>query len=215
MATQSSQGAGYDQNPSSLARSMVEADAFTLSALCQLGILDSETHVEIDPEWSSAANSAMPASADSVLAAWPYQTAPLPLNPNLKERVWQQIQTGIADHREAALTSLRQAEQVWQPFQEGVEIVQLYVDEETRSISCLLKAEAGVCYPAHRNPIPEEIYMLGGDLSVNGQALAAGDYLYIPTGTVHTLTTERGCICYLHTSLDDEFLQPLVLAASH
>jgi anti-sigma factor ChrR (cupin superfamily) len=97
----------------------------------------------------------------------------------------------------------------WQPYRvPGVSVSPLYVDLAKREVTALLKAEPGAVYPIHRHAAPEEIYMLEGDLRIDGELYGAGDYIRSRQGTVHEpSTTVGGCMFLVRTSLDDEYFQ--------
>ncbi|RMF68736.1 MAG: anti-sigma factor [Cyanobacteria bacterium J069] len=99
----------------------------------------------------------------------------------------------------------------WQPYRvPGVLVSPLYVDLAKREVTALLKAEAGAVYPVHRHASPEEIYMLDGDLTIDGELYTAGDYIRSRQGSVHEpSTTMGGCMFLVRTSLDDEYLQQI------
>lgn len=97
----------------------------------------------------------------------------------------------------------------WQPYRvPGVSVAPLYVDLAKREVTALLKAEPGAVYPIHRHAAPEEIYMLDGDLRIDGEVYGAGDYIRSRQGTVHEPSeTVGGCMFLVRTSLDDEYFQ--------
>lgn len=97
----------------------------------------------------------------------------------------------------------------WQPYRvPGVSVAPLYVDLAKREVTALLKAEPGAVYPIHRHAAPEEIYMLDGDLRIDGEVYSAGDYIRSRQGTVHEPSeTVGGCMFLVRTSLDDEYFQ--------
>lgn len=99
------------------------------------------------------------------------------------------------------ITRSRQKE--WQPLVEnnvhykGVFVKSLRFDEATqRSKTILLKFEPGASYPYHNHPGGEELFVLEGEVIIEGQKLAAGDYLYTPPGFKHAVHTEKGCVVY-------------------
>lgn len=92
----------------------------------------------------------------------------------------------------------------WNPLQEpginttGIYVKSLRYDEECkRSPTILLKFEPDAKYPYHNHPAGEEIFVLEGDVIIEGVGLTAGDYLYTPPGFKHSVTTEKGCVLLL------------------
>jgi anti-sigma factor ChrR (cupin superfamily) len=67
--------------------------------------------------------------------------------------------------------------------------------------------EPGAVYPTHRHAEVEEIYVLDGDLSVDGETLGAGDYCTAAAGSTHRAPhTRGGCRFIAFSSGRDEFL---------
>jgi quercetin dioxygenase-like cupin family protein len=94
----------------------------------------------------------------------------------------------------------RSARAEWQPLVEkgisydGVYVKSLRYDAETgRSKTILLKFESGADYPYHNHPGGEEIFVLEGNVVIEGAELSAGDYLYTPPGYRHGVRTDTGC----------------------
>lgn len=105
--------------------------------------------------------------------------------------------------------TVRGRELHWQPYRvSGVSVAPLYVDLAKREVTALLKAEPGAVYPIHRHAAPEEIYMIEGDLRIDGEVYGAGDYIRSRQGTVHQPSaTVGGCMFLVRTSIDDEYFQ--------
>jgi quercetin dioxygenase-like cupin family protein len=62
-----------------------------------------------------------------------------------------------------------------------------------RAPSFLLRFEPGAKYPYHRHPAGEELFVLSGSCVIDGATLEAGDYLYTPPGSKHSVRTDTGC----------------------
>ncbi|MBF2097128.1 MAG: cupin domain-containing protein [Gloeomargaritaceae cyanobacterium C42_A2020_066] len=103
-------------------------------------------------------------------------------------------------------------DRVWQTLgRPGVEIAYLYRDEARREMTCLLRLTPGASLPHHRHADCEEIFMLEGDLECDGQVFQAGDYLRSAPHTDHMPSSCQGCVAYVRTSPDNEFLPGLAL----
>jgi quercetin dioxygenase-like cupin family protein len=92
----------------------------------------------------------------------------------------------------------------WKPLVEnlvdttGIFVKVLRFDEHTkRAPSILLKFEAGSSYPYHNHPAGEELFVLEGDVMIEGERLEAGDYLYTPSNFKHFVKSEHGCVLLL------------------
>ncbi len=92
----------------------------------------------------------------------------------------------------------------WKPLIEievqykGVWVKSLRYDSgKGRSTSILLKFEPGSSYPYHNHPAGEEIYVLEGEVIIEGTTLTKGDYLYTPPDFKHSVRSEKGCTLLL------------------
>lgn len=131
-----------------------------------------------------------------------YTTPSLSLTDNLKERLFQKIAAP------PLFFCLKSSEQQWQPHPlvVGIEMAILRVNEQKREIVVLLRCSEGVSYPLHRHADEEEILVLEGDMESNGQTYQQGDYLYSASDSVHDVSTRQGCLLYIRSSLDNEYL---------
>jgi len=96
------------------------------------------------------------------------------------------------------------AEMPWQPLveksihYEGVFVKSLRFDpDQQRSATILLRFEAGASYPYHNHPAGEELFVIEGEVEIEGAYLKAGDYLYTPAGFKHSVRTAAGCTLLL------------------
>jgi quercetin dioxygenase-like cupin family protein len=88
----------------------------------------------------------------------------------------------------------------WTPLVEsgvdtrGISVKALRRDRVTgRAPSFLLRFAPGATYPYHNHPAGEELFVLEGSCMIEGAALEAGDYLYTPPGSKHSVRTDTGC----------------------
>lgn len=87
-----------------------------------------------------------------------------------------------------------------------VKIALLHRDETTREKVGLLQAEADMIYPSHRHGGTEEIYMLSGDLTLEGITYYSGDYIRSAPGSTHgEAYSKDGCMFFFRSSLDDDY----------
>ena len=81
----------------------------------------------------------------------------------------------------------------------------LFVKEQLHVATSLVRMDAGTHFPAHRHQGPEEVFLLDGDLVVEGKKMKPGDYCRAETGTIHSESyTESGCLFLLIASQLDE-----------
>jgi hypothetical protein len=99
------------------------------------------------------------------------------------------------------------AQAQWQPFLvEGISLSRLALDRQARRVTYFIRAEAGVKFPNHCHADREEIIMLEGDLTIDGQCYYPGDYIYSAPNSIHQPVTKDGCLAIIRTSLDDQIL---------
>lgn len=95
---------------------------------------------------------------------------------------------------------VKTADMPWKPLVErgldtsGISVKALRTDPVTgRAPSFLLRFEPGAKYPYHNHPAGEELFVLSGSCIIEGAMLEAGDYLYTPPGSKHSVHTDTGC----------------------
>lgn len=107
------------------------------------------------------------------------------------------------------LTIVHSAEGQWEAGgAPGLVVKRLFLDHAGQRLTALGRMKAGSRYPSHRHADFEELYVLEGDLTVEGQVLRAGDYCAALGGTVHRDTySDRGCMFFVLASGRDEILE--------
>ncbi len=89
----------------------------------------------------------------------------------------------------------------------GIRYKPLFVDARRRYASSLVTMAPGATYPRHRHAQTEELFMLAGDMRLDGHVLQSGDYCRAEAGTRHEpLSTETGCTFVALAALGDEWL---------
>ena len=89
----------------------------------------------------------------------------------------------------------------------GIRYKPLFVDARRRYASSLVTMAPGTTYPRHRHAQTEELFMLAGDMRLDGHLLQSGDYCRAEAGTQHeSLSTETGCTFVALAALGDEWL---------
>lgn len=81
----------------------------------------------------------------------------------------------------------------WQPLREGVEICQLYREDDGPT-AALLRYAPGARVPAHLHTGAEFIFVLSGSQADDHGLYPAGTLLASPTGSTHAIISEAGCI---------------------
>jgi quercetin dioxygenase-like cupin family protein len=84
----------------------------------------------------------------------------------------------------------------------------LFVDEDRQYTTALVRMEAGARYPSHRHAKVEELFMLEGELMVEGVKMVAGDYCCGAPDSVHgAVYTEAGALFVVLSSQNDVLLE--------
>jgi quercetin dioxygenase-like cupin family protein len=101
----------------------------------------------------------------------------------------------------------------WRPLAEpgvsGVYVKVLRFDKEARRApTILLKFDPGATYPAHNHPGGEEVFVLEGDISLGGDHLHAGDYLFTAPNGKHPVHSKNGCVVLVNVPEEVEILRP-------
>jgi ChrR Cupin-like domain len=107
----------------------------------------------------------------------------------------------------AAFTAVRSGDLRWRTGQiPKVAIAILHFDRERRERVGLLRAEPEMQYPPHTHGGTEEIYMLSGDLVLEGVRYEAGDYVRSAPQSRHSPAhSVTGCLFFFRSSLDDQY----------
>lgn len=193
-----------------------------LAPLYALGSLD-----ETEKQWVENRIQECPELAEEIadyqaaVAVIPYGVTLQPLSADLKERVFLHAigkDYPEEDYPESASrvstpfpevgNSIKASELKWRPFNApGFQMARLHLDREKRELSCLVRAEAGLPYPAHRHAGPEEILMLEGELRIGNKIYGPGDYIHTEANSIHpNAESATACMFFLKTSIDNEIL---------
>lgn len=83
----------------------------------------------------------------------------------------------------------------------------LFVDNREKSVTSIVRMQAGTRFPPHHHGGVEEVFVLEGDLVVEGQPMKPGDYCRAERTAVHRESfTESGCVFLLKASQHDTIL---------
>ena len=161
------------------------------------------------------------AAFETAISAIAYTAPPVPVAPDLKNRLFQRIAelppTAESVNSKPIVTSptenntpsliVRSNEVKWKSYGvPGISIGKLYIDKKKREITCLMRLEPGRTFPLHRHAGSEEVLVLEGDLIVEGEVCHQGDYIRSVPGSTHSSLTQGGCLLLMKTSTDNEML---------
>lgn len=108
----------------------------------------------------------------------------------------------------SGLLIARSEELSWRPVASGVFLKPLYEDKARKCNTSLVRMDAGAHIPSHHHAFIEELFLLSGDLQVEGQVMRAGDYCRADFGSVHAESfTDDGCLFLLMTSPEKQFFE--------
>lgn len=98
----------------------------------------------------------------------------------------------------AAPRTLKAGHGEWVEIGPGIRIKVLHVNPDQRRQTVLLEADPGAVHPAHVHEGDEEVFVVSGDLTIDGEELRAGDFHFSPAGSRHPQETTRdGCLCVI------------------
>jgi len=124
----------------------------------------------------------------------------------LRERVLAAAQVN-PPASQPKLHVVRRGEGNWETVAPGVTARRLYFDPERESVTMLVRMEPGATYSAHRHALPEQCYVLEGDLFDGANRFRAGDFQCAAKGSVHGLqSTQAGCLLLIVSSPNDQLL---------
>jgi len=84
----------------------------------------------------------------------------------------------------------------------------LFVEKESNISTSLIRMDPGIRFPSHRHAGTEEVFLLEGDLVVEGQKMKPGDYCRAEIGSTHAESyTDSGCVFLLKASQLDELFE--------
>jgi ChrR Cupin-like domain len=192
-----------------------------LAPLYALDLLDLEERLWVEAQIAECPDLADElASYQGAVSAMPY-TAPLvPMATDLKNRLFDSLGLDLVEtsptfepasplHPE--LFSIRANELQWQPHRiDGIECAVLFVDPLSRMRTLMVRARGGIKYPVHQHRGVEEIYMLEGELEIEGNIYAAGDYIRSSPNSIHAPFTVTNCMFLVRACIDDNYDENLV-----
>jgi ChrR Cupin-like domain len=192
-----------------------------LAPLYALDLLDLEARLWVEAQILECPDLAEElASYQAAVGVIPYSVPMVPMAANLKDRLFDTlglapvettIEPPMEPEPEPETIAIRSGNLDWQPHRiEGVHCALLFLDPVSRMRSMVVKAAAGVVYPLHQHRGIEEIYMLEGELVINGQIYLAGDYIRSYPNSLHAPSTSTGCMFLIRACIDDNYDENLV-----
>jgi mannose-6-phosphate isomerase-like protein (cupin superfamily) len=127
------------------------------------------------------------------VALLPLSVADVPPPPGLRKRLLERIGVSEPEPKPApsALKVVRPQDTEWeQGPAPGVEFRRLLGRRTT-----LVRMSPGTAFPTHEHRHAEQCLVLEGDIISDGVTARAGDFTYMPAGSVHSsMYTENGCL---------------------
>ena len=127
------------------------------------------------------------------VAMLPLAVADVQPAPGLRQRLLERIGVAAPAPKPAAsvMTLVRPEDTAWEKAPvPGVEFRRLLGRKTT-----LVRMAPGTVFPTHDHSLAEQCLVLEGDISSGGMTAHAGDYTFMPAGSVHPpLYTQNGCL---------------------
>jgi hypothetical protein len=94
--------------------------------------------------------------------------------------------------------TVRAADGAWIAIGPGIRIKVLHRNMESRRQTVLLVADPGAVNPGHVHDSDEELFVVSGDLTIDGEELGPGDFHFSAAMIQHPAeTTKQGCTCVI------------------
>jgi anti-sigma factor ChrR (cupin superfamily) len=182
--------------------------AFALGALSAEEQAAVERHLDSGCEACRQEVAALQEAAGLLALAAPGVPAPPALRGRLRAQIQGLRARGAVILQRPGLLVTRPSEVPWQATSfAGIASKRLFEDTGRHYVTALVRLQAGTRYPAHRHVDVEELYLLEGDLQVQGVTMRAGDYCRAEAGTVHEeLFSETGAIFIVMSSELNELM---------
>lgn len=190
------------------------AAAYAIGALSPEEKIAFERHLESGCEQCLSQLRTFENTADQLAAEFSADP-PTALRERLLSRIREEAVLSAIQHKSpgilfqhAGLLISRSADLPWEPAPiPGIATRTLYVDSARKYSTSLVRMEPNSVYPSHRHHDIEEVYLLEGDLIVEGVQMQSGDYCRSKPGTVHgDSRTKSGNLLLVFTSQQDELL---------
>lgn len=108
----------------------------------------------------------------------------------------------------AGVVLLRTTKMQWQPGPiAGVSVKVIANDPKNDMTTILVRMAPGSFYPSHRHKSVEEVYILEGELRVEGVELREGDFCVSQPESIHQSSySKAGCLLVVRASKHDEVI---------
>ena len=109
---------------------------------------------------------------------------------------------------EDGLSVLRTSEMEWKLVAKGLSVKVLFDDSARNMTTTIVRLDPETFYPAHQHKGIEEVFILQGELRVEGVQLRAGDFCLSQPDTVHQGSySKSGCTMVVKSSKHDTVLR--------
>jgi anti-sigma factor ChrR (cupin superfamily) len=190
---------------------MMTTDLHDMTALYALGMLEEqekpafEDHLRGCAECQEELRGFRGVAEDlgTLAAAEP----PPALRGRLREQVGRAPKTAGVVLKEHGIYLAMADELPWRSALPGVDVKPLYIDRERRYGTSLVRLAAGASYPRHKHNDLEEIFVLSGEIELEGNVARAGAYCRAEGDSIHAKAySATGCTFLVVASLRDELL---------
>ena len=187
------------------------SDVHELVSLFALGVLDAdeklrfEGHLEECASCQTELRSLNEAVAD--LGSSHPAEPPAHLRQRLLERANGSRQAPGLVFQQSGILVSRSADIPWRTMGPGIQVKLLYADPDRKYRTTLVRMDPGAYMPKHHHKEIEELFILSGELHVQGQIARAGDYCRAEADTVHEAAfTPSGAMFLAIACEQDEYI---------
>lgn len=195
------------------------AETASLASMYVLGALPESEHTEFERHLMDGCRvcDSEVERASAILGALAEAAEPI-LPPGMRQRFQMRLESeqvlandsdseGILLRQSGVLISRTPAIE-WQPGPfAGIWIKPLFLDQQQQRVTSLVRMAPGTHYPSHRHNGPEELFLLEGDLVVEGLVMRSGDYCNAQPASTHGESyTKAGCLFILSACQLDQIL---------
>ncbi len=172
---------------------MVErASLYALGALSRDEARTFEEHLNAGCEACAAELSPFQAVVTLLGAGTPELEPPRAAREKLLTQLARAVNDRTAATPSSGFLTLRADQGAWQTIAKGIEVKQLFVDQQNHTVTSLFRFAPGSHIPAHRHSGIEQCLIIEGDFRVNDEVFGPGDFSCALPGSVHESNYSKG-----------------------
>lgn len=178
-----------------------------LAALDAVGALAPDETAELRARWEAASGderARVSALYDAAATSLASTVAPEVPSPDAGARLAARLADAGGPLAPAAFSFILAQDSPWQPMGVPGVTFRVLAQEQGGYSMLLVRGEPGAVFPPHRHSVPEQCYVVSGDLFIAGRRIRAGDFHRAAPDTDHgESSTEGGCLLVIVAALED------------